>query len=124
MTLIVGSVETTGEPLIVASIVLLPSALAVNVAVYVPLLLSVAELIVPCALPSPSLKTTFSPPVVIVLPGLHPACSVIVVFPSSCTFPGDTVTIEFSRLAVPGITSKALLAMETCPVLIACRVKP
>jgi hypothetical protein len=105
VTLIEGAVEVTAEPSIVAVIELLPAIVPVNVAVYVPLSLSVTGPIVPWPpLVLPSAKSTFSPPVVSLLPAASSACNVIVEVLPDAMLPEDNVTTELAKLTGPGVT--------------------
>ena len=104
VTVIAGAVEVTAMPPIVAVTVLLPAVVPVKVAVYVPFLLSVTALNVPLPVPLPSANTTVRPPVVSLLPAASSACSVTVSVLPEATLAADNVTMDFDRLAGPGVT--------------------
>src|SRR5262245_27181129 len=81
LTVIVGNVDATAAPSIVAwTVVATPARTPLTVAVYVPLPLSVAGdgLIVPVLVPAPpvTLNTTVAPPDVMLLPPASLPCSV------------------------------------------------
>src|SRR5258705_499785 len=96
-TVTVGGVEATGAELIVApTVVAVPARTPVNVAVYVPLPLSVAGdgAIVPVLDPPATLKTTVAPPAVMLFPPPSLPCSVSVTLLPDATLPFDTVMSE------------------------------
>src|SRR5690349_6618442 len=69
MTAIVGEVDVTLTPLMVAPMAAgVPDAVAVNVATYVPLPRSELGLIVPVLVPPEAVNTTLRPPVIRLLP--------------------------------------------------------
>src|SRR5262245_507949 len=108
LTVIVGNVEATGAPSIVAwTVVATPARTPVNVAVYVPLPLSVAGdgLIVPVLVPAPpvTLNTTVAPPDVILLPPASLPCSVSVTAPPDCTEPLDTEMSDSAGEIAPDV---------------------
>src|SRR5262249_6776485 len=106
VTVIVGAAEATGAPPIVArTLVAVPARTPVNVAVYVPLPLSVAGdgAIVPVLLPPVTLKTTVAPPVVMLLPPASLPCSVSVTAPPDGTVPVDTEMTESAGEIAPDV---------------------
>src|SRR5438552_10867425 len=105
VTVMVGSTDVTGFPLIVAPMVVaVPAAAPVTVAVYVPLLLSVVPPIVPVLVPPDRLNATVSPPVVRLFPAPSLAWSVSVAVAPDTTVPLDVVTVDVAVEAVPGVT--------------------
>ena len=66
--------------------------------------LSITGLNDPVALPALRAKATVSPPDVRWLPAASSACNVTVVVLPDATLPGDTLTNEFDKLTVPGVT--------------------
>ena len=80
VTVIAGAVEVTAVPPIVALMVFVPAVVLVNVAVYVPSLLSVTVPKVPWPpLVLPGAKVTVRPPEASWLPSASSACSVTVI---------------------------------------------
>jgi hypothetical protein len=79
VTVIVGAVLVTAAvPRLAPMLRALPAVVAVNVAVYVPLALSVTEPIVPSLVPEPFVNVTIKPPVVFALPAASRVRSVSV----------------------------------------------
>src|SRR5690242_13043741 len=106
VTVTVGGVEATGAELIVApTVVAVPARTPVNVAVYVPLPLSVAGdgEIVPVLDPPATLKTTVAPPAVMLLPPASFPWSVSVTVLPDCTLPFDTVMMESAGEIAPEV---------------------
>lgn len=104
-TVIVGAMEVTGEPPIVALVVrAVPAVVAVNDAVYVPFPLSVVAEIVPSLVPVPFVNTTVSPPPVSALLAASRAVSVSVAVVPDTTFADETVTVDRASVAAPGVT--------------------
>ena len=103
----------------VANAVML-APVAVNVAVYVPSLLSVTVPIVPSAVPLPSANRTVEPPVVSELPAASFAVSVIVAVPAFATDVGAMLTSDCDRLADPGVTVMfAGAEVSACALIVA-----
>ena len=96
VTVVVGKVEVTELPPIVAETVLaVPAIVPVNVALYVPLPLSVTLPIIPLEVPPPvNEKATVSPPVVRSFPIASRPRSVIVAVDPDPTVDGETETID------------------------------
>src|SRR5438270_11121916 len=116
VTVMVGSTDVTGFPLIVAPMVVaVPAAAPVNVAVYVPLLLSVVPPIVPVLVPPDWLNTTVSPPVVRLFPAPSLACSVSVAVAPDTTVLLDVVTVDALGDADPGVTVTVGRAARAAP---------
>ena len=105
VTVIVGSVDVTAPPPMVAPIVrAVPAVLAVNVAVYAPFPLSEVAAIVPSLVPAPIVKTTESPPVVNTFPDPSRAVSVKVTVPPDWALAVDTDTSDWASDTGPGVT--------------------
>src|SRR5262245_55540883 len=105
VTVIVGRVDVTGTPPMVAVMVrAVPAVVAVNVAVYVPLPLSEKLVNVPLLVPAPGPNTTLAPPVVSRLPLASLAVSVTVVELLDCKLERPTETADCVTLAAPGVT--------------------
>src|SRR5207302_320443 len=105
VTGMVGSTDVTGFPLIVAPMVVaVPAAAPVNVAVYVPLLLSVVPPIVPVLVPPDRLNATVSPPVVRLFPAPSLAWSVSAAVAPDTTVPLDVATADVAGEAAPAVT--------------------
>src|SRR5437773_2452230 len=85
-------------------VVAAPAVPPVNVAVYVPLLLSVVPPIVPVLVPPDRVNTTVSPPAVRLFPAPSLACSVSVAVAPETTVLLDVVTVDALRDAEPGVT--------------------
>jgi len=96
VTAMVGrGVEVTAAPPIVAcTVVAVPAAPAVKVAVYVPSELSVVAPTVPVLVPPLTVKTTARPPVVMSVPLASLAWSVRVTVPPKATVPAETETVD------------------------------
>ena len=106
VTVMVGKVDVTATPPIVALIVFaVPASTPVNVAVYVPFPLSVVDPIVPVLVPAPVvLKTTVEPPVVRSFPAASLAWSVNVAVDPETTVASEVVTTDWAVLIAPGVT--------------------
>src|SRR5258705_5583932 len=108
VTVIVGNVDVTETAPIVAPIVDgVPAVTAVNVAVYVPLPLSVVDPIVPALVPPEIVNATVAPPVVSALPAASRACKVSVAVPAALTLGLQTETSEVAAEITPGVTVTA-----------------
>src|SRR5262245_40911767 len=97
-----GAVEVTGSLSIVAVIVFVPAVVAVNVAVYVPSLLSVTGPNVPMVVPVPRAKVTVEPPVVKAVPVASRAVSVTVLVPPTAADEGAAATDDCVGSTGPG----------------------
>src|SRR5437016_1419500 len=103
VTAIVGSVEVTGLPPIVAPMVVaLPATAPVNVAVYVPFPLSVVAPIAPVLVPPDRMNTTASPPAVRLFPAASLVFKVSVAAVPAATVEADTVTSQRDVAALAG----------------------
>jgi hypothetical protein len=109
---VIGAVDVTAWPPIVAAMVLLPAVLAVNVAVYVPSLLSVTFPIVPTVGPVPRTKATVAPPVVSGVPLASFAVRVTVLVPPIATEAGEAVTVDCVGSAGPAAAAMVMGAVE------------
>ncbi len=90
-----GRVLVTGEPPSVApTVVAVPAAAAVKIAVYVPLPWSTVEPKLPVLVPPEELNTTVVPPVPIGLPAPSFAVSVAVMVAPEETEPEESVMID------------------------------
>lgn len=104
VTVIEGSVVATALPPMVAPIVRAdPAAVAVKVAVYVPLLLSVTAPIVPSLVPAPFVNVTANPPAASALPAASFVRRVSVAVAFTCTLAADVSTVLCATDAGPGI---------------------
>src|SRR5437016_284052 len=119
VTAIVGSVEVTGLPPIVAPMVVaLPATAPVNVAVYVPFPLSVVAAIAPVLVPPDAVNATVSPPAVRLLPAASLARRVRIALPPEMMLAADTVTVDCVVVAAPGTTVIVGSAEVTATLLI------
>src|SRR5258706_9382877 len=118
VTVIVGSVDVTGVAPMVAPILAgVPAVTAVNVAVYVPLPLSVAGdgAIVPALDPPETVNATVAPPVVRALPAASRACKVRVAVPPAPMVAADTETSDVTAEITPGVTVTLGTVVATGP---------
>src|ERR1041384_2573245 len=119
VTVTVGSAVLTGVALIVAPIfVAVPATRPVNVAVYVPLALSVVLLIVPVLVPPLFVNATVAPPAVSALPAASWPVSGSVTPAPDVTDPLDTDTSDVAAEMAPGITATVGSAVPTGVALI------
>ncbi len=110
VTVTVGAVVVTGAALIVAPIVVAaPAITPVNVAVYVPLPLSVVAPIVPVLAPPEKVKATVAPPVVMLFAAASFPCNVRVTALPDATLPADVLIVEVAAEIIP--TAVALNVM-------------
>ena len=112
---------TAVPPIVAWIVVAVPAVTAVKVAVYVPLLLSVAGLglMVPALVPPLALKTTASPPLVRLLPFRSLACKVSVTVPPDCTVPAETLTVDVATDAAPGVTVTLAVCVMASVLIVA-----
>src|SRR5439155_802159 len=97
--------DVTGLPPMVALIVVaVPAVPPVNVAVYVPLPLSVVPPIVPVLVPPDRVNTTDRRPVGRLFPAASLACRVSVAVAPDTTVLLEVVTVDVLRDAEPGVT--------------------
>jgi hypothetical protein len=124
VTAIVGSVEVTAAPPIVARTVeAVPAVTGVKVAVYVPFPLSVVAPIVPALVPPLKVNATESPPVVRLFPLASLAWSWSVAAPPDTTVPAETDTVDWLNETVPTVTVIVGKGDDTAvPPIVACTV--
>jgi len=97
-------VVTVTPPMVAVTVVALPTFTPVNIAVYVPLELSVVLATVPVLVPPLNPKTTVAPPEDKILPLMSLPWRVKVTFAADTTVVADAVTVDVAAEMAPGFT--------------------